>query len=142
MAKISRNAPCPCGSGKKYKRCCLLKQSSEDPKQEEPFASAGDLMADYGALETLSNQVPALIRKGRLDEAEKVCQELLKLYPDQIDGIDRMAAVYEARDDYKKAAEYYRKAAAFAESNPGFGQEGIVWYLDNANRLEKTTPKK
>lgn len=21
--KISRNAPCPCGSGKKYKRCCL-----------------------------------------------------------------------------------------------------------------------
>ena len=21
--KIGRNAPCPCGSGKKYKRCCL-----------------------------------------------------------------------------------------------------------------------
>lgn len=23
--KVSRNAPCPCGSGKKYKRCCLRK---------------------------------------------------------------------------------------------------------------------
>ncbi len=23
MAKIGRNSPCPCGSGKKYKRCCL-----------------------------------------------------------------------------------------------------------------------
>lgn len=22
--KIGRNAPCPCGSGKKYKRCCYL----------------------------------------------------------------------------------------------------------------------
>ena len=22
-AKIGRNAPCPCGSGKKYKNCCL-----------------------------------------------------------------------------------------------------------------------
>jgi len=22
MAKIGRNTPCPCGSGKKYKRCC------------------------------------------------------------------------------------------------------------------------
>lgn len=22
-AKIGRNEPCPCGSGKKYKRCCL-----------------------------------------------------------------------------------------------------------------------
>ena len=24
-AKVGRNAPCPCGSGKKYKRCCLGK---------------------------------------------------------------------------------------------------------------------
>lgn len=23
MAKVKRNAPCPCGSGKKYKKCCL-----------------------------------------------------------------------------------------------------------------------
>ena len=22
-AKVGRNSPCPCGSGKKYKRCCL-----------------------------------------------------------------------------------------------------------------------
>jgi len=24
-AKVGRNDPCPCGSGKKYKKCCLLK---------------------------------------------------------------------------------------------------------------------
>ncbi|WP_372683435.1 type I methionyl aminopeptidase [Desulfosarcina sp.] len=29
--KISRNAPCPCGSGKKYKHCCLNKPSSTRP---------------------------------------------------------------------------------------------------------------
>lgn len=29
MAKIGRNEPCPCGSGKKYKRCCLTKQGEE-----------------------------------------------------------------------------------------------------------------
>ena len=23
MAKVSRNDPCPCGSGQKYKKCCL-----------------------------------------------------------------------------------------------------------------------
>jgi len=28
MAKIRRNAPCPCGSSKKYKRCCLRKERS------------------------------------------------------------------------------------------------------------------
>ena len=26
--KIGRNAPCPCGSNKKYKKCCLLKGNS------------------------------------------------------------------------------------------------------------------
>jgi len=25
--KVGRNAPCPCGSGKKYKKCCLLKNN-------------------------------------------------------------------------------------------------------------------
>jgi len=28
MTKIGRNAPCPCGSGKKYKHCCLGKKDS------------------------------------------------------------------------------------------------------------------
>ncbi|MDI6731986.1 MAG: SEC-C metal-binding domain-containing protein, partial [Candidatus Margulisbacteria bacterium] len=23
---LSRNDPCPCGSGKKYKKCCMLKE--------------------------------------------------------------------------------------------------------------------
>jgi hypothetical protein len=27
MAKIGRNSPCPCGSGKKYKRCCEGKET-------------------------------------------------------------------------------------------------------------------
>ena len=27
--KIGRNEPCPCGSGKKYKKCCLLRNKQE-----------------------------------------------------------------------------------------------------------------
>ncbi|MCG8572964.1 MAG: SEC-C domain-containing protein, partial [Spirochaetes bacterium] len=27
--KIGRNSPCPCGSGKKYKKCCLNKKRYE-----------------------------------------------------------------------------------------------------------------
>lgn len=29
MSKISRNEPCPCGSGKKYKNCCINKELPE-----------------------------------------------------------------------------------------------------------------
>ena len=28
VVKVDRNAPCPCGSKKKYKRCCALKEES------------------------------------------------------------------------------------------------------------------
>jgi hypothetical protein len=28
--KINRNAPCECGSGKKYKRCCWIAANSND----------------------------------------------------------------------------------------------------------------
>ena len=38
MAKIGRNQPCPCGSGKKYKKCCLNKSKSDSlsaPKRDE-----------------------------------------------------------------------------------------------------------
>ncbi len=30
MTKIGRNEPCPCGSGIKYKRCCLRKESESE----------------------------------------------------------------------------------------------------------------
>jgi hypothetical protein len=35
MAKIGRNDPCPCGSGKKFKKCCytILKEGSSLPWQ-------------------------------------------------------------------------------------------------------------
>ena len=29
--KVGRNDPCPCGSGKKFKACCMRKQSMADP---------------------------------------------------------------------------------------------------------------
>jgi hypothetical protein len=30
MSKIGRNDPCPCGSGKKYKVCCLASANNTD----------------------------------------------------------------------------------------------------------------
>jgi len=137
MAKIGRNALCPCGSGKKYKRCCLPLHSVSSRQQEDNTAhSTKRSLADLDDLDNLSNSVLDLVEEGRLDEAEQVCHDLMTRYPDQIDALDRLAHVYEARGDKKRAAEYYRKAAAFAQSMPGFDQEGIDWYLSKARRLE------
>ena len=37
--RIGRNEPCPCGSGKKYKKCCLRRGGSTPP----PAATTSDL---------------------------------------------------------------------------------------------------
>ncbi|MBD3378037.1 hypothetical protein GF406_23610 [candidate division KSB1 bacterium] len=42
MTKHSRNAPCPCGSGKKYKKCCLSNDQAEHVSEQlsEPISKA------------------------------------------------------------------------------------------------------
>jgi len=132
MAKPGRNDPCPCGSGKKYKKCCLPLHEESRAKQQ----AAVSLPPGSTDLDDLSNSVVDLIKTGRLEEAEAACQELLRRYPDQIDGTERLAAVYEARGEKKLAAEQYRKAAEFAKGSPGFDQELIDWYSSKATELE------
>jgi len=132
MSKIGRNAPCPCGSGKKYKKCCLPLQ---DGKRQSSVPSK-QFIAVYTDLDKLSNSVVDLIEENRLDEAEAVSRRLLADYPDQIDGLNRLAQVYEARGEKSKAAEYYLKAANFAKSMPGFDQESVDWYLSQVSRMK------
>ena len=98
--------------------------------------STEEFLCDLDDLESLSNSVVDLIDDGRLDKAEKLCHDLLERYPDQIDGIERLAQLYETKGDKKKAAQYYRKAVAFAQSMPGFDKKTIKWYLSQAKRME------
>jgi len=132
MEKIGRNAPCPCGSGKKYKKCCL------SPQQDNRSASKikQRFIPVYTGLDQLSNSVVDLINQNKLDEAEAVSRELLTEYPDQIDGFNRLAMVYEARGEKKKAVEHYRKAYRFAMSNEGFDQKSADWFLSQAKRMD------
>lgn len=130
MSTPARNAPCPCGSGKKYKRCCLA------PKKTKKTASPVKLVPVFTELDQLSNSVYDLIRKNKLDEAEAAGKKLLQEYPDEIDGFHRLAQVYEARGDTQKAVQYYRKAADFADSAEGFDKETVDWFHSEARRLK------
>jgi tetratricopeptide (TPR) repeat protein len=132
MSKVGRNAPCPCGSGEKYKKCCLSLKKGKD--QVPPVY--GRFIPVFTELDKLSNSVMDLIKKNRLDEAEAVSRRLLSEYPDQIDGLERLAQVHEARGENRKAVEYYRKAADFAKSMPGFDQQSVNMYLDFADQVK------
>jgi len=111
MGKIGRNTQCPCGSGKKYKKCCLLSQNGVIQPKPQPTK----FIPVYTELDQLSNSVMDLIKNDKLDEAEAVSKRLLNEYPDQIDGFERFGQVYEARGDNQLSADYYQKAADFAK---------------------------
>ncbi len=142
-SKIGRNAPCPCGSGKKYKKCCMKQheatrsESAPAPAGPAPVAAPSGFTYVVDDIDELSNSVVDLINEGRLDEAEERCRELREQYPETLDWMMRLAAVYEARKDWKRAADYYRRAADFAEENPGYDQEMINDFRNTATALEK-----
>jgi tetratricopeptide (TPR) repeat protein len=126
MAKIGRNDPCPCGSGQKYKRCCLPRDEAAAAERAADRAAAlareaacagpaapVEIVWEDDGLDEASNRPIDLIDAGRLEEAEHAARDLLQRYPDVHDGLERLAMVYAARGDRVRAAEYYRKAADF-----------------------------
>jgi len=135
MPKPGRNDPCPCGSGKKYKHCCLAKDQAAElapaiaqraalqaqkadqaARQEHDRAELMQSLStfrDAMALEAASNAVIGLVDAGRLDEAEQAARELLARYPEVHDGYDRLGMVHEARGQFREAADCYRKVIEY-----------------------------
>jgi tetratricopeptide (TPR) repeat protein len=142
MAKPGRNDPCPCGSGNKYKKCCLAKEEAverdqlakADAQRAERTAAytqnlrevkaaiaarlfvAGD--ADEDELTIASNAAADLVRAGKLDEAEQAARDLLVRFPEVHDGYDRLGMVHEARGENRQAADCYRKVIEFIREHP------------------------
>ncbi len=60
MNKIGRNDPCPCGSGRKYKKCCLGKVDPPGPDLEEIYRR------EHGIRLKKEKDVEAMREAGRL----------------------------------------------------------------------------
>jgi tetratricopeptide (TPR) repeat protein len=133
MPKTGRNDPCPCGSGNKYKRCCLDKdqaaehatlaaaQAERATRCQQRGARIRDLVASIEQADELtaaSNAVIDLIQAGKLDEAERAARDLLVRYPEVHDGYDRLGMVYEARSQPREAAQCYRQVIEFVRAHP------------------------
>ena len=152
VPKTGRNDPCPCGSGQKYKRCCLEKdqaaehailaaqRAQRDALQAPRRAERDDLVAamtEARELDDASNSVVDLIDAGRLDEAEQAARDLLIRYPEVPDGQDRLGMVYEARGQNAQAADCYRKVVEFMRAYPqGFDPQSETNFLERIASLD------
>ena len=105
-------------------------RSALNVQQTRPILAAlaaGFVAAEDAAmLDEMSNRVAALVREGKLDEAERAAHDLLERFPGVHDGYDRLGMVFEARGDPKTAASYYRKVIEFAREHPGRPRQGCA----------------
>src|SRR5574340_656887 len=107
-----RNDPCPCGSGKKYKKCCLSKFESRAPVQSRQPKT--DAAAPNGAMQGIApaelNRLVVLFNAGHHAELESQTRALLERHPDsgfawkvlgatlQMQGKDSLSALRRAAE--------------------------------------------
>ena len=142
MAKIGRNEPCPCGSGKKYKQCCLAKDEAAR-LAPSVAAQADDHLPHHhprfckncnANIDAAARGVLALIDAGKLDDAEQAAQAMMSRWPDIHDGYDCFGMVCEARGNNREAADYYRKVIAMAHKEPSFYEDDFPEYYEKLIR--------
>lgn len=103
VKKIGRNDPCPCGSGKKYKKCCQL---TETIKQ----------------IPALPLTIPELQQAikyhqaGQLSEAEVIYKKILETTPDNADALHYLGLIHYQTGDSESAVTLISKSIAL---NPG-----------------------
>lgn len=151
MATAGRNRPCPCGSGKKYKLCCL---PADEPRQAapravvparrpvaprpRPAAPPPVFVFEDDGLDDLSNSVLDLVRTGRFDEALAACNRLLAEFSDVVDGFERSGMVHAKMGNHALAADFYRKALDFV-THPSRRDEydDVAFYREQVEKEER-----
>ncbi len=136
--KISRNQPCPCGSGRKYKHCCWSRNSGAHLDSTPAVSPHGYSFVETD-LDRLSNSVGRLVREGRLDEADVACKQLRTRYPETHDWLMRKAMVCEARGEVERAIEYCERTIAWMDAHPAdFDPESREPFRDDIKRLRES----
>lgn len=124
MAKIGRNEPCPCGSGKKHKKCCLgttdsaadrVASAVEPIEHEHVCHSCGDEIEDE--LNERADHILDELLDGRVDDAEALCHDFIRDFPGEAEGIDLLSMIFEARGQRERALELLREASKIAHAN-------------------------
>lgn len=161
MAKIGRNAPCPCGSGRKYKKCCLPDEqvraatvAKEKQWQREAaraaIPKAPSMPQDFFTydeddeiIDDYSNRVIDLINDGDLDGAEEACRVLEEKFPDFIDCPDRRARLCEARGEYEQAIAYSKRCIEIVGEHPeDYGPRFVERYERIIDRVQRKIAEK
>ncbi|MFZ6871919.1 tetratricopeptide repeat protein [Undibacterium sp. Di27W] len=110
IKKLNRNDPCVCGSGKKYKQCCMLADElkhSEAEKQKQQIS---------GQIAHLLEQGMLMHRNAQIEDARKTYQAILQLNPSHPDALHLYGVTAHQMRNYGQAIQFMQLSL---QSNPG-----------------------
>jgi tetratricopeptide (TPR) repeat protein len=117
MNATGRNEPCPCGSGKKYKKCCLERDEAlarQNRPVDLPVGGEDDFTIEL--LPKVEEEVDRLllrVEKGQFENVEAGLEALLREHPDY-HTTNYAMGVYRAmvRGDPDGAITFFQKAVS------------------------------
>ncbi len=119
--KPGRNDPCPCGSGRKYKKCCEAKAAESRP--------AADLDRLFAAAQQEYQQ-------GRPERAEQLYGEVLAADPRHTGALHLMGILAAETGRHEQALELIRKAISIDPAS-GVYHRNLGAVLQMMGRLEE-----
>ncbi|KYK33635.1 MAG: SEC-C domain-containing protein [Theionarchaea archaeon] len=144
MSKIRKKDPCPCGSGKRYKDCCLKKKKGkgEIPQKTSSRLSEEELgeIFDEKKFQERLNEFVRAYAEGTLKERIKEslesgweCEKVEEMSTEEIiEKLDSMN-VHFNKDQFKKQVQQYISAIELAEDHyytqdwKGKEDEDFIW---------------
>ena len=94
-----RNDPCPCGSGKKYKKCCM-----------RFFEESPVVRSDANSVENYVKQGFSQQKQSAYKEAAESYRKALRINPDHTEALNNLGNVYQFLNCHEDAVVCYRRA--------------------------------
>ncbi|NLI82330.1 MAG: hypothetical protein GX443_11705 [Deltaproteobacteria bacterium] len=150
FSNAGRNDPCPCGSGKKYKKCCL--PVHEEARKSIPKDRLQAMEERARLRETLQKEIERgfdLLFGQELEKARKLAQRVLEQHPEDDRAHDILFTSAIASGDYDTAFFTARRRWQVSQEEKAYFQEhgshkregreqgGLVHFYSPSTWLEK-----
>ncbi len=132
MTKPGRNDLCPCGSGKKYKKCCMLKVKANEIDEQSNIADNSsenkvERMVDHHVARTseIENNFRRACRymeSNEFDKAVRIFRSVIMLDHSHYKALTGLGKCLAEMGKYEEASKCFEKAL---EINPEYVQANI-----------------
>jgi Flp pilus assembly protein TadD len=112
-ARVGRNDPCPCGSGRKYKHCCQAEEAGGGSVVTKARPSPPPKAKAQALVTTAKRHWAA----GRRAEAIRAFREIVRLYPGDADALHDLGQLYYRSGRLSEAGACFERAVRL---RPGF----------------------